>query len=60
MICHCNPCHESDVNNTCELLPGGACFASKSLTPLTETEDLETQTWGCLAPEGGTVLQVCL
>ncbi|XP_005111811.2 bone morphogenetic protein receptor type-1B [Aplysia californica] len=55
--CHCHPCYNSDTNGTCETLPGGACYASKSLTPLTDWEDLETRTWGCLAPEGGTLLQ---
>lgn len=55
--CYCHPCHNSDTNGTCLTLEGGACYASKSLVSLTATEDLETQTWGCLAPEGGTLLQ---
>lgn len=56
--CHCDPCYDHNSNNTCYTGEGGACYASKSLTSLTPTEDLETLTMGCLAPKGGTVLQV--
>lgn len=55
--CYCHPCFNSDTNGTCETLSGGACFASKSLSPLTQHEVLETLTWGCLAPEESTILQ---
>ncbi|KAK0041699.1 bone morphogenetic protein receptor type-1B [Biomphalaria pfeifferi] len=55
--CFCHPCKDSDTNGTCVVAAGGACFASKSLNPFTEHEDLEITTWGCLSPHDETILQ---
>ena len=56
IICNCSTCPEY-FNDTCELRPGGMCFASVEQ----EGDGSETWTYGCLAPvdeEGGMILQV--
>ncbi|BFZ17929.1 hypothetical protein BsWGS_20968 [Bradybaena similaris] len=57
LLCYCHPCYNSDTNGTCETSDSGACYASKSLSPIDDNEELETLTWGCFEPVEAILLQ---
>ncbi|KAL5018079.1 hypothetical protein ScPMuIL_003801 [Solemya velum] len=54
--CYCDPCHDTDVNETCLAKPESKCFTS--IRVLQENQDqVEEWSFGCLPPEGSTTLQ---
>lgn len=54
--CHCNPCPEYAVNDTCRAEPESKCYVAVTYA---EDTQVETWTWGCLASDESSIMQVC-
>ncbi|KAJ8318146.1 hypothetical protein KUTeg_003237 [Tegillarca granosa] len=54
--CYCDPCHETDQNETCIAKPESKCFAAIRVTYESGVKE-EIWTYGCLPPSSSTLMQ---